>query len=323
MRHNFLRAIPVLLALAAGANAQPQFTADNQLIRPKDYREWVYLTSGLGMSYGPATANQMSDASPVFDNVFVNPSSYKAFLATGKWPDKTIFLLEIRSSASHGSINKNGHFQTDVVAMEAAVKDEAHIPDKWGYFGFTERAGAVSASAKIFPKSAGCFACHTTNGAVDNTFVQFYPALLEVAEAKGTLNASYHPVPTPTKLVRIISDQGWDKGHAVLEEVKARDPEADIFKESALNLMGYRLLGAGKKTEAVAVLKLATENYPASCNAQDSLAEIYEANGQKDLAIASSEKAIELAGSDTKVGADRKQRVIDGAKKRIERLRGQ
>jgi len=323
MSQHLLRLIPALLALSAGAAAQPQFTADNQLIRPKDYREWVYLTSGLGMSYGPLSANQMSDASPVFDNVFVNPSSYKAFLATGKWPDKTIFILEIRSSASHGSINKNGHFQTDVVAIEAAVKDEAHIPDKWGYFGFTEGAGKLTASAKIFPKSAGCFACHTANGAVDNTFVQFYPVLLEVAEAKGTVNASYHPVLTPTKLVQIISEQGWDKGHAVFEEVQAKDPDADIFKESALNLMGYRLLAMGKKPEAVAVLKLAAARYPSSCNAQDSLAEIYEANGQKDLAIESSEKAIAFAANDTKVGADRKQRVIDGARKRIEKLRGQ
>ena len=319
--------IPVFLALAAGACAQqaaaPQFTADNQLIRPKDYREWVYLTSGLGMSYGPVAANQQSDASPVFDNVFVNPSSYKAFLATGKWPDKTIFILELRASAGHGSINKAGHFQTDVVAVEAAVKDEAHIPDKWGYFGFSGAPGPLASSAKIFPKTAGCFACHTTNGAVDNTFVQFYPTLLEVAEAKGTLKASYQPVPTPAKFFQVINDQGWDKGHALLEETKAKDPEADIFKESSLNALGYQLSSAGKKAEAVAVLKLATAGYPASCNAQDSLAELYEANGQKELAIQSSEKAIELAASDTKVGADRKQRVIDGAKKRIERLRGQ
>jgi len=323
MRHNLSRAIPVLLALAAGANAQPQFNADNDLIRPKDYREWVYLTTGLGMSYGPMAANQQSDASPVFDNVFVNPSSYKAFMATGKWPDKTIFILELRASTSHGSINKAGHFQTDVVAVEAAVKDEAHIPDKWGYFGFRDSPSAQAASAKIFPKSAGCLACHTTNGAVDNTFVQFYPTLLEVAEAKGTLKASYRPVPTPAKFFHVINDQGWDKGHTLFEQTKATDPEANIFRESALNALGYQLLAAGKKTEAVDVLKLATASYPASCNAQDSLAELYEANGQKELAIEASKRAIELAASDTKASADRKQRVIDSAKKRMEKLGAQ
>src|SRR5712664_1347946 len=29
----------------------PQFTADGKLKLPADYREWVYVTSGVGMSY--------------------------------------------------------------------------------------------------------------------------------------------------------------------------------------------------------------------------------------------------------------------------------
>jgi len=35
-----------------------------------------------------------------------------------------------------------------------------------------------------------CQSCHSQNGAVDNTFVQFYPTLLEVAKQKGTLKAA-------------------------------------------------------------------------------------------------------------------------------------
>jgi hypothetical protein len=41
--------------------------------------------------------------------------------------------------------------------------------------------------------SAGCNACHSKNAAVEHTFVQFYPTLLEIAKAKGTLNPSYKP----------------------------------------------------------------------------------------------------------------------------------
>src|SRR5438067_10244922 len=85
----------------------PQFTADGQLMRPKNYREWIYLSSGLGMTYGPA-AEAARDRNPTFDNVFVNPAAYRSFLGTGKWPDKTIFVLEIRSSESKGSINSGG-----------------------------------------------------------------------------------------------------------------------------------------------------------------------------------------------------------------------
>jgi len=37
------------------------------------------------------------------------------------------------------------------------------------------------------PRTERCYACHTDNGAVDNTFVQFYPTLLEVATKMGTV----------------------------------------------------------------------------------------------------------------------------------------
>ncbi len=173
---------------APGAAPAPQFTKDNELIRPKDYREWIYVTSGLGMAYG---SDARESADPPFDNVFVQPAAYRAFLESGRWPDKTIFVLEIRSSKQHGSINKSGHFQGDLMAVEAAVKDETRFAEKWAYFGFGD-GNSLKDQAKAFPSSA-CHSCHNRNGAVDNTFVQFYPTLLPVAASKGTLNPAYRP----------------------------------------------------------------------------------------------------------------------------------
>ena len=99
----------VVLALACGAafsfvgSAQqppgdgPRYTNSTNLIRPADYREWTFLSSGLGMTYEDSSASQRpQQASPSFGNVFVNPSSYRSFMQTGKWPDKTIFILEVR-----------------------------------------------------------------------------------------------------------------------------------------------------------------------------------------------------------------------------------
>jgi len=160
----------------------PQFTADGQLIRPKNYREWIYLSSGLGMTYGPA-ADAARDNNPTFDNVFVNPAAYRSFLETGKWPDKTIFVLEVRASESKGSINNGGHYQSGMVTIEAEVKDEKRFPGKWAFFA----PGKTGSEAKMIPLSASCYSCHSEHGAVDNTFVQFYPTLLEVAKSKGTL----------------------------------------------------------------------------------------------------------------------------------------
>ena len=170
------------VALAGFALAQePQFTKDNRLMKPADYREWVYLSSGIGMTYGPARESAPGD-NPAFENVFVNPRAYKAFKETGAWPQGTIFVLEIRKSESKGSINNGGHYQSDLQRFEAEVKD-SRFPDGWAFFGFSE----ATDSAQAIPKSAGCQACHSKNGAADNTFVQFYPTLLPVAKAKGTL----------------------------------------------------------------------------------------------------------------------------------------
>ena len=170
-------ALFMLAVLALGAD--PEFNKDGELVRPKNYREWIFLSSGVGMNYG-------SGGLP-FGNVFVEPSAYRKFVETGKWPDKSIFALEVRKPATEGSINKGGQYQTSLLNLEAAVKDTARFKDGWGYFGFNGNA----ASAKVFGAEAGCNACHSTNAAVEHTFVQFYPTLLEIAIAKGTLNPSY------------------------------------------------------------------------------------------------------------------------------------
>jgi hypothetical protein len=118
--------------------------------------------------------------------VFVEPSAYKAFLATGTWPDKTMLVLEVRGAMDKGSINKSGNFQgTEVMGREVHVKDNTRLQG-WAFFGFDDEK-----TAKMIPRSADCYSCHAAHAAVDNTFVQFYPTLLPVATAKGTLSAAY------------------------------------------------------------------------------------------------------------------------------------
>src|SRR5450756_50424 len=78
---------------SAGAVARgPEYTAAGELKFPDNYREWVYLSSGFDMSYNPA----MRMGHHMFDNVFVNPESYRQFVLTGTWPDKTLMVLEAR-----------------------------------------------------------------------------------------------------------------------------------------------------------------------------------------------------------------------------------
>lgn len=177
----------------APATGGPQYAADERLVRPADYREWVYLTSGLGMTYGPA---QSTSSAGNFDNVFVNRSSYTQFMNTGKWPDKTMFVLEIRSAEDHVSINNGGRTQGALLAIEAEVKDQARFPGGWAYFSFGG-APNLAATAAPLPTTASCYSCHKANTAVEQTFVQFYPTLMEVARRMGTVRADYDPTRKP------------------------------------------------------------------------------------------------------------------------------
>ena len=169
--------------LDAATPYAPAYTKDGGLVPPLQYREWIYLTSGLNMSYFPNANPEMS----MFDNVFVNREAYRSFQATGTWPDKTVMVLESRTAANKGSINKSGHFQSgSMMGLEVHVKDEARFPGKWAFFDVVSESKAT-----LFPQTANCYSCHAEHAAVDTTFVQFYPTLLPVAKAKGTLSAAY------------------------------------------------------------------------------------------------------------------------------------
>jgi hypothetical protein len=144
-----------------------EYTKDGKMIFPKNYRDWTFLTAGLGMTYGNGPMPQ----NPNFDNVFVNTAAYKSFLKTGTWPDKTVLILEIRTSDSKASINKNGFFQTKVSNVEAHVKDKSK--GGWAFYGFP----TGTTEATMIPKTRSCYTCHEQNASADTTFVQFYPTL--------------------------------------------------------------------------------------------------------------------------------------------------
>lgn len=175
-----MKILTFLILAGLGLAADPQFNKDGELVRPTTYREWIFLSSGLGMTY--------STGGLPFGNVFVEPSAYRAFTKTGHWPDKTVFALELRQPATEGSINKGGQYQTGLIGVEFAVKDVKRFADEWGYFGNDK-----GPTSKVLGDGAGCNACHLKNAAVEHSFVQFYPTLLEIAIAKKTLNPSYKP----------------------------------------------------------------------------------------------------------------------------------
>ena len=174
-----------LTAAAVSRAASPTpavvYTADGKLVFPKDYRTWIYLSTGMDMAYvdGPPPSQH------IFDSVFVDPASYAAFQKTGTWPDKTIMVLEVRKGQGRGSINKGGQFQADRVGAEVHVKDIARFKSGWAFFPYGDGPTAP------LSQTSQCNVCHEQHGAVDTTFVQFYPTLLPKAQEMKTFSAAY------------------------------------------------------------------------------------------------------------------------------------
>ena len=171
----------LLGALLLSATAVQAQDADTMAV-PADYRQWVFLTSSLDLNYNTASA----PGHHMLDNVFVDPASYQVFLKTGTWPDKAVLIKENRMAESAGTLSKAGQFQVGVMNLEIHIKDQAR-PGQWAFFVSADG----KAPGKLMPQSASCYSCHQDHGAVDTTFVQFYPTLMPIAQEKGTISASY------------------------------------------------------------------------------------------------------------------------------------
>ena len=171
--------LAVLAAALEEKMPKPQYDEKGQLLRPTDYREWMFLSAGYGMNYSPEPGSH-----EMFTNVFVQRWAYDEFAKSGKWPEQSMFVIDERNAASRSSINQKGHYQTDLMGLAVEVKDSTRNPDKWAYYGFA----ADSKSSGAMAHGNSCWTCHDAHAAVEHSFVQFYPTLKTVAKQFGTYN---------------------------------------------------------------------------------------------------------------------------------------
>lgn len=150
--------------------------ANGELLRPIDYRTWVYVGT-------PLTPNDMNNgkaAFPEFHNVYIDPASYKEYKKTGSWREGTILIKELVSVGSKAAVSGNGYFMGNFIGLEATIKSKEHFPDEpgnWAYFSFTNPTeGILAATGKAF-KTNQCNACHNASADDDFVFTQHYPVL--------------------------------------------------------------------------------------------------------------------------------------------------
>lgn len=105
----------------------PVWDREGKLFQPKDFREWVFIGA-------PLTPNGLNDGKanfPEFHNVYVQPAAFKAYRATGKWPEGTMMVKELQlvggkaefSDGSRYEPSGRGYFPGAVNGLDVAVKD--------------------------------------------------------------------------------------------------------------------------------------------------------------------------------------------------------
>ena len=177
----------VLRAEGRSGDSAYRFNQSGELVRPTGYREWVYV----GTPVTPNDLNNGKAAFPEFHNVYIEPSAWRTWKRTGRFPDGTILMKELVSVGSKAAVSGRGYFQGDFVGLEATIKDKQRFPKEpgnWGYFSFsTKDHKSLTKTAKAFPTGA-CNTCHQTNAADDFVFTQYYPVLRagKKAGAKAT-----------------------------------------------------------------------------------------------------------------------------------------
>ena len=190
-----LGATALCLTLAASglfaqsqSSDEPRYAPDGNLLMPSGFDTWVFVGSNLGLSYTREAAAAASAPPPrapaqQFHNVAINRPAYDYFLANGRFPDKTVLVMQVFEAADKEprDVLASGVFNGRRVGLEVAVKNASRPDGKttpWAYYNFTDPSDRtkVVPSATAFPDEA-CANCHALHASIDNVWVQFYPTL--------------------------------------------------------------------------------------------------------------------------------------------------
>lgn len=92
----------------------------------------------------------------------------------------------------------------------------------------------------------------------------------------------------------LFRSQGASRFHQFAIKTRQAEPKSRLFSEAGINTLGYALMGEGKSSEAIALLHMNTEDFPASPNTFDSLAEVLAKSGDVSHACEAYAKALAI-----------------------------
>lgn len=105
--------------------------------------------------------------------------------------------------------------------------------------------------------------------------------------------ASLGMPPTMETFAAGLGQRGFNHAADVYADMQKKDANFKLGEQTLVN-WGYQLLRADRVKESIEIFKLATAVEPKSANAFDSLAEAYQQNNDKPLAIKNYQRSLEL-----------------------------
>lgn len=158
------------------------YNEKGELLRPKDYRSWVFA--------GSATTPKILDSTvlfPDFQNIYIDPISFNFWKENGYFREGTVMVKELLWATNKRILPiGQGFVQGDAYDIAVTIKDTVRFPDVpggWEYFHFGEdEAGDYPETSSVVGLKLGCIACHSASEAGYGPFPELYAPL---RDAKG------------------------------------------------------------------------------------------------------------------------------------------
>lgn len=165
-----------------------QFNEAGELLRPLDYRSWVFA--------GSAATPRSNDNNVLFPDlqfVYIDPVSFQFWQENGYFRDGTILVKEIAYVGETSSPVGNGFFTGEYRSLSATVKDSKQFPEtkgNWNYFNWTNRQShRLNSTAQ--PLGDTCASCHKANAPEGDVFFN-YLSVLRDAKGQGKTAVENH-----------------------------------------------------------------------------------------------------------------------------------
>ncbi|MGV9014072.1 MAG: serine hydrolase [Flavobacteriales bacterium] len=126
---------------------------------------------------------------------------------------------------------------------------------------------------------------------MNNSTDYFWPMVAQLTNILYDKPYALPPLSIRALLGKDVAENGVEHAIAQYHELKTQRPKDFIHGEAELNILGYQLLWADRKDDAVAMLKLTTEEYPNSANVYDSYGDALLAKGDSAQALVNFKKA--------------------------------